>query len=146
MSAHSPVATRMQLLAEDRSTLKAALAAIRKGGVFELYERLARLKQTVPFIFFTAQLGSAVQVELVSLVARPDAVPYGCCRNLLLETRAKGRISTGGSNAKMRFKKVGFPPPPSPCFRLFSIYGTSGNREMPRIYAATANPPRWSSK
>ena len=27
-------------------------------------------------------------------------------------------------------------------FRLFSIYGTSGNREMPRICVPTANPPR----
>jgi len=62
MPAHSPVATRMQLSAEDRSTLKAALAAIRQGGVVELYARLARLKQTVPFIFVTAQLGSTVQV------------------------------------------------------------------------------------
>ena len=42
--------------------------------------------------------------ELVSLVARPDAVPYGHCTNLLLETRAKERSSAGGSNAKMRFK------------------------------------------
>ena len=31
-------------------------------------------------------------------------------------------------------------------FRLFSIDGTSGNREMPRmIYVPTANPPRWST-
>ena len=26
------------------------------------------------------------------------------------------------------------------CFRRFSIYGTSGNSEMPRIYVPTANP------
>ena len=31
-------------------------------------------------------------------------------------------------------------------FRLFSIYGTSGNKEMPRICVPTANPPRWSTK
>ena len=31
-------------------------------------------------------------------------------------------------------------------FRLFSIYGTSGNREMPRIWVPTTNPPRWSTK
>ena len=28
-------------------------------------------------------------------------------------------------------------------FRLFSIYGTSGNREMPCICPLTADPPRW---
>ena len=31
-------------------------------------------------------------------------------------------------------------------FRLFSIYGSSENREMPRISVTTANPPRWSTK
>ena len=31
-------------------------------------------------------------------------------------------------------------------FRLFSIYGTSGYREMPRICVPTANPPRWYTK
>ena len=30
--------------------------------------------------------------------------------------------------------------------RLFSVYGTNGNREMPRICVPTANPPRWSTK
>ena len=34
----------------------------------------------------------------------------------------------------------------SHCFRLFSICGTSGNREMPRICVPTANPPRWSTR
>ena len=29
---------------------------------------------------------------------------------------------------------------------FFSVYGTSGNREMPRICVLTANPPRWSSR
>ena len=33
------------------------------------------------------------------------------------------------------------------CFRLFSMYGNSGNRKMPRICVPTANPPkRWSSR
>ena len=37
-------------------------------------------------------------------------------------------------------------PPNAACFRLFSIYGTSGNREMPRTCVPTANPPRWYTK
>ena len=32
------------------------------------------------------------------------------------------------------------------CFRLFLIYGASGNREMPPICVSTANPPRWSTR
>ena len=31
-------------------------------------------------------------------------------------------------------------------FRLFLIYGSSGNREMPRICVPTANPPRFSTR
>ena len=53
-----------------------------------------------------ARAANVVVGELVSLVARPDTVPYGRCINLLLETRANERFSSGGSNAKMRFKKV----------------------------------------
>ena len=54
-----------------------------------------------------ARAATVVVGELVSLVARPDAVPYGRCRNLLLETRAKEHFPTGGSNAKMRLKVIG---------------------------------------
>ena len=36
--------------------------------------------------------------------------------------------------------------PPSSGYGLFSIYGTSRNREMPRIPAPTANPPMWSTR
>ena len=45
------------------------------------------------------------QLVSSSLVARPDAVPYGRCRNLLLETRAKERFSTG----EEEFYEVDFP-------------------------------------
>ena len=44
--------------------------------------------------------------ELVGLVARPNAVPYGRCKKIPQETRAKEHFSTGGSNTKMRFKEV----------------------------------------
>ena len=53
-----------------------------------------------------ARAATVVVGELVSLVVQPDAVPYGRCRYILLETRAKEHFSTGGSNAKMRFKKA----------------------------------------
>ena len=52
-----------------------------------------------------ARAAAVVVGELVSLVARSDAVPYGCCGNLLLETRAKEHFLAAGSNDEMRFKK-----------------------------------------
>ena len=52
----------MQLPLEARSKLKTSLAELRLGGVVALYERLRRLKQTVPFVFVTEKVGSMVRV------------------------------------------------------------------------------------
>ena len=53
-----------------------------------------------------ARAATVVAGELVSLVAQPDAVPYGRYKNLPLKTRAKEHFSTGELNSKMRSKKV----------------------------------------
>ena len=74
MPDHAPVSSRMQLPLDARSKLKASLAALRQGGVVELYERLRRLKQKVPFIFVTERVGSVVRVAPLGL-----ADPGGIC-------------------------------------------------------------------
>lgn len=74
MPDHAPVSSRMQLPLDARCKLKASLAAMRQGGVAELYERLRRLKQKVPFIFVTERVGSVVRVAPLGL-----ADPGGIC-------------------------------------------------------------------
>ena len=52
-----------------------------------------------------ARAATVVAGGLVSLVAQPDAVPYGRYENLPLEPRAKEHFPTGELNAKVRSKK-----------------------------------------
>ena len=44
------------------------------------------------------------------------------------------RVAVVRSSSRLRARTAG-------SFRLVSIYGTSGNREMPRIFVPSANPP-----
>ena len=68
------------------------------------------------------------------------------CGTFPLRSRTSARVSRTSEVASARHRPFFRGGTSTSLFRLFSIYGTSGNREMPRICFPTANPPRRSTR